>query len=179
MWILTPPGNLADADRATLAGITARCEELTATRALVREFADMLCHRSGSKLPDWADQAEASPVRELRSFTAGLRKDWAAVTAEEELGVALPDGAQLVELGVGWDLLRLRPEICFWLDPTGADEVMSSVIDGGGDGEFAYRWLADVGGTSWDTLWAALPPEVTTPAAAAALALLERTLEHQ
>jgi transposase len=93
MWILTPPGNLADADRATLAGITARCEELTTTRALVREFADMLCHRTGSKLPSWADQAEASPVRELRSFTAGLRKDWAAVTA----GLTLPYSSGAVE----------------------------------------------------------------------------------
>ena len=82
-WILTPPGSLADADRAAVAGITARCEELTATRALVREFAVMLCHRSGSKLPGWADQAEASPVRELRSFAAGLRKDWARTPLEE------------------------------------------------------------------------------------------------
>jgi hypothetical protein len=43
-WILTPPGKLANGDRAALAQITARCEELTATRDLVREFADMLCH---------------------------------------------------------------------------------------------------------------------------------------
>jgi transposase len=93
MWILTPPSSLADADRATLAGITARCEELTATRALVRDFADMLCHRTGSKLPGWADQAEASPVRELRSFAAGLRKDWAAVTA----GLTLPYSSGAVE----------------------------------------------------------------------------------
>jgi transposase len=92
-WILTPPGSLADADRAALAKITARCEELTATRALVREFADMLCHRSGSKLPRWADQAEAGPVRELRSFAAGLRKDWPAVTA----GLTLPYSSGAVE----------------------------------------------------------------------------------
>jgi hypothetical protein len=29
MWILTPPSSLADADRATLAGITARCRNLS------------------------------------------------------------------------------------------------------------------------------------------------------
>jgi transposase len=92
-WILTPPGNLADADRAALASITARCEELTATRALVREFADMLCHHTGSKLPSWAGQAKGSPVRELRSFAAGLRKDWAAATA----GLTLPYSSGAVE----------------------------------------------------------------------------------
>ena len=37
-WILTPPADLADDDRAALAQITARCEELNATRDLVREL---------------------------------------------------------------------------------------------------------------------------------------------
>jgi transposase len=80
-WILTPPGDLADDDRAALAQITARCAELAATRDLVREFADMLCHRHGERLEAWASQAEASAVSELRGFTKGLRRDWAAVTA--------------------------------------------------------------------------------------------------
>jgi len=47
----------------------------------VREFADMLCHRRGEHLEVWATRAEASPVSELRGFSKGLRKDWAAVTA--------------------------------------------------------------------------------------------------
>jgi len=34
-------------DHAALAQITTRCEELKATRDLVRKFADMLCHRRG------------------------------------------------------------------------------------------------------------------------------------
>ena len=80
-WILTPPGKLTDDDRAALAQITARCDELAATRDLVREFADMLCHRHGERLEAWAGQAETSPVSELRGFAKGLRKDWAAVTA--------------------------------------------------------------------------------------------------
>lgn len=92
-WILTPPGSLAGDDRAALARITARCHELAAVRALVREFADMLCNRTGRKLPGWADQAEASSIRELRSFAAGLRKDWAAVTA----GLTLPYSSGAVE----------------------------------------------------------------------------------
>ena len=92
-WILTPPGNLTDDDRAALDAITGRCPELAATRALVRDFANMLTHRTGSKLPDWASQAEASTVRELHSFAAGLRKDWPAVTA----GLTLPWSSGTVE----------------------------------------------------------------------------------
>jgi transposase len=92
-WILTPPGNLADADRAALAQITARCEELKVTRALVREFADMLCHRHGERLEAWATHAESSPVSELRGFAKGLRKDWAAVTA----GLTVPYSSGAVE----------------------------------------------------------------------------------
>ena len=92
-WILTPPGELADDDRAALAQITARCEELNATRDLVREFADMLCHRRGERLEAWASQAEASPVSELRGFAKGLRKDWAAVTA----GLTVPYSSGAVE----------------------------------------------------------------------------------
>ena len=80
-WILTPPADLNDDDRAALAKITGRCAELTATRDLVREFAGMLCHRHGERLEAWARQAEASPVSELRGFSKGLRSDWAAVTA--------------------------------------------------------------------------------------------------
>ena len=92
-WILTPPGKLTDADRAALATITDRCTELAAARALVRDFADMLCHRQGEYLETWAAQAENSPVSELRGFAKGLRKDWAAVTA----GLTLPYSSGAVE----------------------------------------------------------------------------------
>ena len=92
-WILTPPSKLASDDRSALAQITARCEELAATQALVREFADMLCHRHGEHLETWASQAENSPVSELRGFTKGLRKDWAAVTA----GLTVPYSSGAVE----------------------------------------------------------------------------------
>jgi transposase len=80
-WILTPPGDLTDGDRAALAQITGRCADLSATGDLVREFADMLCHRRSERLEAWAGQAKASPVSELRGFSKGLRNDWAAVTA--------------------------------------------------------------------------------------------------
>jgi hypothetical protein len=93
VWILTPPGKLTDGHRAALAQITARCEELAVTRGLVREFAEMLCHRHGEHLEAWAAQAETSPVSELRGFAKGLRKDWAAVTA----GLTVPYSSSPVE----------------------------------------------------------------------------------
>lgn len=89
-WILTPPGDLADDDRTALAAITGRCAELTATRDLVREFADMLCRRHGERLEARASQAEASPVSELRGFSKELRKDWAA-------GLTVPYSSGAVE----------------------------------------------------------------------------------
>ena len=55
--MLTPPGKLTADNRATLARITARCEELRATHALVRESADMLCHRHGVLPPPSARMA--------------------------------------------------------------------------------------------------------------------------
>jgi transposase len=92
-WILTPPGKLTAEQRAGLDAIIARCPELAATRTVVRQFGDMLTHRQGSKLPGWADRAEASDIQEIRSFAAGLRKDWAAVTA----GLTLPWSSGTVE----------------------------------------------------------------------------------
>ena len=92
-WILTPPAKLAGDDHDALKQITARCEEINVTCALVRQFADMLCGRHGQNLPAWTALAEASPVRELRGFAAGLRKDWAAVTA----GLTLPYSSGPVE----------------------------------------------------------------------------------
>jgi hypothetical protein len=92
-WIMTPPGSMTTDDRASLARVTGRCGELAAARALVREFADMLCNRHGHKLPAWTDQAEASDVRELRSFAAVLPRDWDAVTA----GLTLPYSSGIVE----------------------------------------------------------------------------------
>ncbi|WP_232384415.1 transposase [Actinomadura violacea] len=40
-----------------------------------------LAKTGGKNLDDWADRAVAGPVRELRGFAAGLRRDWDAVKA--------------------------------------------------------------------------------------------------
>jgi transposase len=92
-WLLTPPADLTSSDRAALEQVTSRCQELSVTRDLVRDFADMLCHRRGERLEAWADRAENSPLSELRGFAKGLRRDWVAVTA----GLTLPYSSGSVE----------------------------------------------------------------------------------
>jgi hypothetical protein len=69
-WILTPPGKLTDDNRAALTQITARCQELAVTRGLVREFADMLCHRHGEHLESLGRPSREQPGQR----TARLRQ---------------------------------------------------------------------------------------------------------
>lgn len=89
----------------------------------------------------------------------------------EELGLALADPDRLAMLGIGWDLLRLRPEVCLRLDlaeadPSGPDAVVS-------DSEYmeARRFSLTPDGIA--EFWRTHPPPTVTPAAAAAIALLE------
>jgi 8-oxo-dGTP pyrophosphatase MutT (NUDIX family) len=82
----------------------------------------------------------------------------AAVAREalEELGVAVDPGAVRM-LGLGWDLARLRPEVCVALALQAAP--------------------ARAGGHEFDVVEAfeiARPPAPLTPGAACALALLSR-----
>lgn len=91
---------------------------------------------------------------------------------EDELGLrveALADRLQVV--GLAYDLLRLRPELCLRLDLT-RDESSA----GGptlSDEEFEATELADLGPDGLERLWRTHPPHSLTPAAAGALALLE------
>jgi transposase len=92
-WILTPPDKLTTEDHQTLEQISDRCPEIAATIALTRQFAEMLVQLRGRDLDEWADHAEAGQVRELRSFAAGLRRDWDAVKA----GPTPPYSSEAVE----------------------------------------------------------------------------------
>jgi 8-oxo-dGTP pyrophosphatase MutT (NUDIX family) len=93
----------------------------------------------------------------------------------EELNVHLDSeddlAGRLEPLGIGFDLLRLRPEICLRLELQDAEApssgpVLSSL-------EFQERALVETSGTSMAAFWQSHPPEILTPAAAAAIALLE------
>lgn len=92
-WIVTPPDKLTDDDRQTLQRIGDRCPQIAITTELTRQFAEMLVQLRGKDLDPWADRAEASPVRELRGFATGLRRDWDAVKA----GLTLPYSSGPVE----------------------------------------------------------------------------------
>ncbi len=53
----------------------------TALQLPPEQHTDRLGACGGENLEAWASWAETSPVSELRGFSKGLRKDWAAVTA--------------------------------------------------------------------------------------------------
>lgn len=90
----------------------------------------------------------------------------------EEIGVRLDREAlatRLLPLGVGFDLLRLRPELCLRLD-LGASEAPDGQPNLSDD-EFEDR--QEVPLDELPAFWVRHPPSLITPAAAAALALIE------
>jgi transposase len=93
-WIMTQPGRLADADKASLDAILAASPELAAVTASVRDFAVIMNERRGRKLLEpWMTSALATGEPALRSFVTGLRADQDAVTA----GLSLPWSSGVVE----------------------------------------------------------------------------------
>ena len=96
----------------------------------------------------------------------------------EEVGVSLDDRPapedRLSAMGIGHDLLRLRPEICLRLDLS-AREVAPGGVRLSAD-EFADQQLVELSREGLDAFWRAHPADALTPAAAAALALAEDAL---
>jgi transposase len=80
-WIARHPDRLDPADQERLAAILGRCPELDALSTRIREFAAMMGHRLGDRLPRWLASARATSLPGLQSFAAGIEKDQAAVTA--------------------------------------------------------------------------------------------------
>jgi transposase len=93
-WIMTRPGRLADADKASLDAILTASPELAAVTASVRDFAVIMNERRGHKLLEpWMTAALATGEPALRSFVTGLRADQDAVTR----GLSLPWSSGAVE----------------------------------------------------------------------------------
>jgi len=63
-----------------LKAILARCPELHMLAELMADFAKIRCNRGGERLTAWLDAADAAGLPDLDVFTAGLRRDFAAVT---------------------------------------------------------------------------------------------------
>jgi transposase len=59
----------------------------------VSTFAEILTNRQGQRLDDWITTVEADDQLELHSFTAGIRRDYAAVIN----GLTLPHNSGAVE----------------------------------------------------------------------------------
>ena len=81
-WITGLPGHLDLADGERMRAIRARCPELDAAVRHVAGFARMIKDLSGDRntLAGWMSAVEAD-LPQLRSFTAGLRRDLDAVVA--------------------------------------------------------------------------------------------------
>jgi len=92
-WLLTRPATLDPAEQEQLDAILARCPHLNDLAGHIRAFAEMMTSRTGQDLPGWLEAAEASGQPQLRSFTAGIRRDLRAVTS----GLTLPWSSGPVE----------------------------------------------------------------------------------
>jgi 8-oxo-dGTP pyrophosphatase MutT (NUDIX family) len=88
----------------------------------------------------------------------------------EELGLQLAE-PNLVPLGIGWDLLRLRPEVCLRLD-LGVEDVSGSGPTLS-PSEYVETARIPLSTEGLKDFWQAHPPPAVTPAAAAAIALVE------
>ena len=117
-WILRDPASLDESEQASLDGVRAHCPHLDALATHVTEFAKILTGRRGQQLDAWIAQASAGDQPDLRSFTAGLKRDYQAVLN----GLTLPYSSGKYEGNVkrikmlkrqmygraGFDLLRKR-----------------------------------------------------------------------
>ena len=92
-WIMADPDNL-DADKQQkLADVLARCSHLDAVSRHVGQFAKIMLGLKGDRLDAWISEVEADDLPELHSFTAGLKRDYAAVLN----GLTLPHSSGAVE----------------------------------------------------------------------------------
>jgi len=92
-WLTHRPEDLTESQTLRLKNILARSPALQTTHDLVRDFATILTHRHGHRLPTWMEQVEQAGSAALRSLVAGLRTDLDAVTA----GLTLPWSSGPVE----------------------------------------------------------------------------------
>jgi transposase len=79
-WMTRHPDEVSENKKMRLKAILARCPELHTLNGLVADFAKILCNRAGERLTAWLDAADAADLPDLNTFTAGLRRDLAAVT---------------------------------------------------------------------------------------------------
>jgi transposase len=92
-WILRHPDALEVEEQAKLQEVLARCPHLDAASGHVAAFAEIMSGLRGDRLDGWVAAVDADDQPDLRSFTAGLRRDQQAVTN----GLTLPYSSGAVE----------------------------------------------------------------------------------
>ncbi|MEU8546238.1 transposase [Streptomyces roseoverticillatus] len=80
-WLLTRPDALREDDRLRLKAALANCPEMEALAGHIRSFARMLTQREGEQIVEWIAAVRADDLPSMRTFTSGLERDLAAVTA--------------------------------------------------------------------------------------------------
>jgi transposase len=78
--MILPPEKLSERKQQQIAQMTQH-EELHRVYHLAQEFIGLLKERKATLLPDWLKRARESQVAELKSFTNGIGRDYAAVQA--------------------------------------------------------------------------------------------------
>jgi transposase len=91
--VLRNPDDLSGEDRQTLHWARSSCQALERLADHVTGFAKMLVHRRGEHLNAWMAAVDADDHPELRSFVAGLRRDYDAVRN----GLTVPHSSGPVE----------------------------------------------------------------------------------
>jgi transposase len=92
-WLLRHPDRLDADDQVKLKEVRAACPHLDALAGHITAFAEILTGRHGDRLDAWITAVEADDQPHLHSFTAGLKRDHAAVTN----GLTLPYSSGPVE----------------------------------------------------------------------------------
>jgi transposase len=91
--LLRSPEALEAEDQETLALLRSLHEEVDQAYELVQQFTQMLRTRTGEQLDAWLSTVQASKIRELQGFVAGVIRDKEAVKA----GLMLPWSNGVVE----------------------------------------------------------------------------------
>jgi transposase len=81
-WLfICPPRKLKLRQVRALEPLRLEDKELGSTYQLVQDFRTMVTQRQGSFLPRWLSEAQVSGIPELKSFVAGIYRDYDAVRA--------------------------------------------------------------------------------------------------
>jgi transposase len=80
-WLLGSKETLTEEQAAFLDRLKEQCPKVELAQSLALEFFGMARRREPTGLESWIERAVASGIEELKSFGAGLRRDWEAVVA--------------------------------------------------------------------------------------------------